>query len=139
MIPQEIAEQLQRIASMNDFATHSAELTDAWSRAGDGVEMIEPVLRFIEQHPTIDFGMPGPLVHFAEKFCGKGFEEKLMESVERKPMLLTVWMLNRVLNGTSAGPAKRRLHEVMERVRDNQAADQNTLKLVNRFLQRLAQ
>ena len=60
MIPQEIAEQLQRIASMEDFATRSAELTDAWSRAGGGVETIEPVLRFIEQHPTIDFGMPGP-------------------------------------------------------------------------------
>src|SRR5262249_10173100 len=139
MIPQEIAEQLQRIASMDDFATRSAELTDAWSRAGGGVETIEPVLQFIEQHPTIDFGMPGPLVHFVEKFRGRGFEEKLMESVERKPTLPTVWMLNRVLNGTFAGPAKRRLHEVMERVRDNQAADQNTVKLANRFLQRLAQ
>ena len=138
MTRKEITDQLQRIASADDFAVRSAELTDAWSLAGLGDETIEPILRFMEQHPAIDFGMPGPLVHFLEQFYGKGYEEKLIESVQRKPTATTVWMLNRVINGTNAPQVKQRLIATMEGARANPLADQNTLQRVHRFLERLA-
>jgi hypothetical protein len=62
---------------------------------------VEPILNIIEQNPTIDFGSPGPFVHFIEKFYGNGYEEMLIQSIERFPTFHTVWMLNRLINGSS--------------------------------------
>ena len=138
MTAQEITDQLQRIVSTDDFAARSAELTDAWSSAGAGLEIVEPVLRFMEEHPAIDFGMPGALVHFVERFYGKGYEEKLIESVQRKPTSVTVWMLNRIINGTKPPDVRQRLIAMMGQARLNPLADQNALQMVDRFLARLS-
>src|SRR5262245_37116403 len=100
MTSKTITEQLESIASATNFASSAAELTEAWSTADAGFESVEPILQFMEVHPTQDYGMPGPLVHFVEEFYTKGYEDKLIESVSRNPTMMTVWMLNRVLNGT---------------------------------------
>ena len=54
----------------------------------------------MERHPLTDFGRPGPIVHFVERFYKKGYEEELLLSLKRMPTLHTVWMLNRLINGT---------------------------------------
>src|SRR4051812_3664649 len=100
MIAREITEQLERIASVENFAARTIELTDSWAAAEVGVESVEPILRFMEAHPYIDFGAPGALTHFVERFYGQGYEERLLESVKRMPTLSTVGMLNAVINGT---------------------------------------
>ena len=64
----------------------------------DSMLYIEWILHFMEENPKIDYGMPGPLVHFMEKKYKKGYEKLLLESIERKPTEHTVWMLNRILN-----------------------------------------
>jgi UDP-glucose 6-dehydrogenase len=53
---------------------------------------------FMENNPNIDYGMPGPIVHFMESYYKKGYEDELLKSVKRKPTQRMVWMLNRVLN-----------------------------------------
>ena len=63
-------------------------------------ELVAPILEIIESNPDIDFGTPGDLVHFVEKFYKKGYEEELLLSLKRMPTLHTVWMLNRLINGT---------------------------------------
>ena len=136
MTAQEISNQLQGIALADDFAERTAELTENWSSAGVGIEAVEPILQFMEQHPAIDFGTPGPLVHFVEQFYGKGYEEKLIESVQRKPVAHTVWMLNRIINGTKLPDLKERLLATMTQAKVNPLADQAALQLVNRFLER---
>ncbi|NOQ26246.1 MAG: hypothetical protein GQ564_12855 [Bacteroidales bacterium] len=60
---------------------------------------IESLLKIIEDNPNIELGMPGPIVHFVERFFRKGYEEKLIKSIERKPRAHTLWMLNRIING----------------------------------------
>jgi hypothetical protein len=128
------SEQLEAIASAEDFSSSAAELTEAWSAADVGFESVEPILRFMEEHPTLDYGMPGPLVHFIEEFYTKGYEEKLVESVSRIPTMMTVWMLNRVLNGTEE-PAKRQLLiQAMRQAASNPKADQSTLERIQGFL-----
>src|SRR5271157_2404854 len=117
MTAEEIASQLQRIAATDDFAASSAKLAESWSSAGAGIEVVEPILRFMEEHQAIEFGMPGALVHFIEHFYGKGYEEKLVESVERKPTAHKVWMLNRVINGARKPETKRPFVTAMEHVR----------------------
>lgn len=64
----------------------------------DSMLYIEWILHFMEENPKIDYGMPGPLVHFMEKKYKKGYEKLLLKSIKRKPTEHTVWMLNRILN-----------------------------------------
>lgn len=131
--------ELDRIASSNGFATASEELTDAWSASGAGIEAVEPILRFMETHPFIDYGMPGALVHFVETFYGKGYEQKLVESIERTPTTHTVWMLNRVINGTKSPDTRRYCVSTLEHVLNHPSVDSNTKEMASRFLQRLAE
>jgi hypothetical protein len=137
MTRKEISEELESIRLAEDFANSSRELTEAWSAAEVGVESIEPILRFMEEHPDLDYGMPGPLVHFIEDFYLKGYEEKLIESVARRPTMLIVWMLNRVINGTKKPATRQALIGAMRQAARNPKADQNTLERIQVFLERL--
>jgi hypothetical protein len=137
MTSETISEQLEAIASAEDFAHSAAKLTEAWSAADVGYESVEPILQFMEKHPTLEYGTPGPLVHFVEDFYTKGYEKKLLESVRRKPTMITVWMLNRVLNGTEEVVKRRRLVRAMRLAASNLEADRPTLERVQGFLERL--
>ena len=64
----------------------------------DAKSYFTDIFKLMEANPDIDYGMPGPVVHFMEKYYGNGYEEELLESVKRKPTLHTLWMMNRVLN-----------------------------------------
>ena len=64
------------------------------------LDSVQPLLRLMERHPLTDVGSPGPIVHFVERFYKKGYEEELLLSLKRMPTLHTVWMLNRLINGT---------------------------------------
>lgn len=64
----------------------------------DAFEYIAPMLRLMEENPNLDFGDPGPMVHFMESYYRKGYEQLLVQSIKRKPTAHTIWMLNRILN-----------------------------------------
>jgi hypothetical protein len=81
---------------------------DQWKAAGiTPGQIIEPVLRFMEQHEDVDFGLPGPFIHFMEicelrdNFGIDLYEKLLTESLERKPVAYTLWMLHRVEHNKS--------------------------------------
>ena len=139
MTTDEAAAQLESIARSDDFVGRSSELVDGWSSAGAGIEMIDPILSFIERHPDIDFGSPGPLVHFVERFYGNGYDRKLLDSIERRPTPLTTWMLNRVVNGTKAPAARSALIDAMRAITVHPPADDSTRQAANRFLERAVQ
>jgi hypothetical protein len=139
MTSDDVASQLESIAEADDFVERSSELVDAWSSNGAGVELIEPIVGFIERHPDMDFGSPGPLVHFAERFYGNGYERTLLDSIERRPTPLTAWMLNRVINGTKAPSTRSELIEAMRGVSVHPLADDATRQMAHRFVERAAQ
>ena len=112
-------------------------MVDEWSGSADGLDAVEPILRFMELHPFLEFGMPGPLVHFVERYYGCGYEPKLLDSIGRKPTGHTVWMLNRVINGTKEPRTRHRSIEILKGARDNPAADESTRSLAIRFLSKL--
>lgn len=95
-------------------------------------DAVEPILRLIESNPDKDFGTPGPLVHFMEKFYGKGYEEKLISSIERYPTKHTVWMLNRIING-SDGDTKQFYIGVLDRILKFSNLTEDVKTLVQRF------
>lgn len=74
------------------------ELTDALMATLDGrpEAAIPELFAVMERMPDADLGSPGSLVHTLEAF--KGYEAELVRSVRRSPSLLSVWMVNRILN-----------------------------------------
>ena len=64
-----------------------------------GLSSVESLLGFMEKHPFTDFGMPGEIVHYMEQFYRHGYEELLMKSIERRPTIHTLFMMNRLING----------------------------------------
>jgi hypothetical protein len=128
MTPQQIYNQLRDIAARDDFVACTYELTGEWKAAGVGLESIDPILRFMEDYPDTDFGIPGPLVDFLESFRANEYIEKLLESLKRKPIMHTVGMLNRFVH--YAKPELRRKYlAALEQVSKNENADPLTREI----------
>jgi hypothetical protein len=67
------------------------------------LDHVAAILRAIgESDPLAHFGPPGPLVHFAEKFYRKGYEELLREAAAATPTYHFTWMLARIVNDPDA-------------------------------------
>lgn len=98
-----------------DFLEMAYEVIDEIEAYAKSFDAVEPILRIMEQNPNIDFGSPGPLVHFVEQFYGKEYEEKLVQSIQRFPTSHTVWMLNRIING-SKGEQKKYYLAVLQNI-----------------------
>lgn len=92
------------IKALNDNAVADEEyylppeLDEALYSYPNPIELVEPILRIIETNPTVYFGCPGDLVHFAEKLSNNGYEELLIESVKRSPTDHNIFMLHRCFN-----------------------------------------
>jgi len=134
MTAEDVAHELERLA-LDQVAVQSEQLADGWVAAGVGIEAVAPVLRFMEESPACEFGTPGALVHFVERFHGKGYEDLLIESIRRRPTSHTVWMLNRILNATREPERRRRLIDLLREARDHPLADTRTIEAVALFLQ----
>jgi hypothetical protein len=139
MTAREITEQLERIGSIDieNFELHSSKLVDRWISDGVGFEAVEPILQFMENHPDVDLGTPGALVHFSEKFYRHGYEEKLLESLSRKPVPHSIWMLNRLINGTKESATRQRYVDAMIRAKSHRLITSDALNDINGFLKRL--
>lgn len=72
------------------------ELTQALLKLPSPERAIPELFAVMERMPDADLGSPGPLVHTLEKLTG--YEAELVKSVRRCPALLSVWMVNRILN-----------------------------------------
>ena len=83
-----------------DFETVMMDCVEEIEEKYNQLDSVQPLLRLMERHPLTDFGSPGSIVHFVERFYKKGYEEELLLSLKRMPTLHTVWMLNRLINGT---------------------------------------
>lgn len=99
----------------DDFVVVAEEVADDIEERSDTFDTVEPILKLMENNPDVDFGKPGSLVHYVEKFYKNGYEEKLLESLTRKPIKHTDWMLNRIINGCE-GDSKKYFLTVLDKV-----------------------
>lgn len=134
MAVSDLIAELDAIAGDDDFESLTNDVTDAWMQRGVGLDGVRAILAFMEAHPDLEYGAPGALVHFAERFYRKGYEAELVDSLSRKPIAHTAWMLNRIINGTQAPDDRTRYVVVLERARDNPAADARTRAEITHFL-----
>jgi len=129
--------QLQEIAKNPDFPSSSEGVVNSWTSEGIGFQAVNHVLRFMEDNPDIDYGMPGALVHFLERFYMHGYEDELIASIRRKPTPHTVWMLNRLINGTKSPDVRSRYIDELKKAKNAHQLDGETLSRIDHFLSRL--
>lgn len=102
-----------------------------------GLESVQPILELMEKYPLVEFGSPGPLTHFMEKFYQENkriYEELLMQSVLKRPGVHTVWLLNRVINGVKA-ETYIELIQVLKSVSENKSIHQDIHTVAANFLE----
>jgi len=88
----------------------------------DSSEVIPHIFAFFEADPEADIGLPSPLVRFLE--AQSTYEAFLIESVLRKPVANTIWMVNSVLN-TKLTPERRAFFlDLLRGVEMNPRADE---------------
>ena len=92
----------------------------------------EDVFRFMERLEACDLGSPGPLVHALESIGG--YEDALFASLSRKPTPLTLWMLNRIING-AAGADKAELIQKLQACADHDKASEMARQEARDFLE----
>src|SRR5689334_3563376 len=98
-MPRTAAAVVNDLGHLNLDGTHMPrlyELGQELEQLPDRATAVEPVLKFIERNSEADLGVPGPLVHFLETI--PGYDDAVVKSVKRTPTMLTLWMLNRILN-----------------------------------------
>lgn len=112
---EEIIQELESFRFDEDALSRLEGLMEELRNLDRADRSLAPILRLIESNPDEDIGMPGPLVHFAEEYYRRGYERALLESIGRRPTSYSLWMLNRLINGSS-GEERRGYFAVMQRV-----------------------
>lgn len=133
----EVTTSLQEIVSSSDFPDRSEDVVDKWISEDMGVEAVNSILNFMEDNSDIDYGAPGALVHFLERFYLHGYEGELISSIRRKPTLHTVWMLNRLINGTKSPDLRSSYIDELRKAKSNPQLSKATLTRIDHFLSKL--
>lgn len=81
--------------------------------------VIQEIFMIFEKYPQFHFGIPGSLTHYVESFYKQGdtYEKELMASLNRTPTELTLFMLNRLINGTEDKVKKSMYTRERERIK----------------------
>jgi hypothetical protein len=108
-----LIERLERATQIDDPYADFGEICEDLRKEQAGPEILEILLQFIEGHPDVDYGSPGPLMHYMETFSGLVYEGAVLASLARRPTSYTIWMLNRMIN-SAKGDDRLRLVEAMK-------------------------
>lgn len=103
-------------SNINDLDLLCEDIIELNNEGWDTAILMDPLLRILEKNSDFDFGMPGQIVHTLEKHYKKGLEEELFKSLNRKPTFYTLWMLNRIINGTSDTKEKESYMEMLKSI-----------------------
>jgi len=131
----EALHQLRDIAKADDFSSACSDLVERWEAGGVTPSVVSPILRFMRENPELDFGSPGSLVHLVEKFYRRGYEESLIESVQKVATPHTVWMLNRLINGADSPREKTYLVSILKSVTRSEIASPEARDVAAQFLE----
>jgi hypothetical protein len=138
MNPIDLRKKLLAAKEAADFISKAELITTSLKEEGAGLESVSVILKFMEENPAFDFGTPGPLVHFIEKFYGRGYEAELIASISCKPTSHTIWLLNRIINGTKQALDRERLINILRQAESHPASDAQARRQAAHFLQRFS-
>lgn len=108
------------------------EVVDAINTYSNPYELVAPILEIIADNPSVDFGMPGELVHFVEQFYKNGYEELLIASVSEKPTPHNIWMLHRCYNDIN-NPQRDKFAEVIRELKNEESVSVEIKDAIDEF------
>ena len=117
-----------------DFIDPAYEVTDELNGMENNFDAIEPIFLLIERSPDIDYGGPGPLGSFFERYYKKGYEELLLNSIERKPTEFTLHLLHRLINDKK-NPNHQSYLDIMKKISLSNEYPENIIENAKRSLQ----
>ncbi|RKM58590.1 hypothetical protein D6856_12615 [Butyrivibrio sp. XB500-5] len=120
-------------AILDENFTETHEILTRIIEEDEPLNYFSDIFSLMENNPNLDYGMPGPVVHFMEKYYKKGYEKELLLSIKRKPIIHTIWMLNRILNDSNLENREIYMHE-MENVLTREDVDPKLRKETERFI-----
>lgn len=132
MTKEEIITQLQNAAKEDEAYYMDADLIDAINEYPEPFELVEPILEIIGTNPTVDFGMPGDLVHFVELFYKHGYEELLVSSVRKNPTAHNIWMVHRCFNDVN-NPKRDMFVKLMKELKADSSVSTDIKKEIDEF------
>ena len=103
-------------SNISDLDALCEDIIELNNEGWDTAILMDPLFRILEKNSDFDFGMPGQIVHTLEKHYKKGLEQELFKSLNRKPTFYTLWMLNRIINGTSDTKEKEGYMEMLKSI-----------------------
>lgn len=125
-----LLEEIEKLVGSDDFEYEMEEIMNKIEAEGAGFEIAEKLLGIMERHPLDDFGMPGAMVHFIEKYDPEHIP-LLISSIKRSPALHTIWMLNRCINGAEN---KEEYINLLKQVADNDKLDKAIRESAQEFV-----
>ena len=108
------------------------EVVDAINTYSNPYELVAPILEIIADNPSVDFGMPGELVHFVEQFYKNGYEELLIASVSEIPTPHNIWMLHRCYNDIN-NPQRDKFAEVIRELKNEESISVEIKDAIDEF------
>lgn len=103
-------------SNISDLDALCEDIIELNNEGWDTAILMDPLFRILEKNSDFDFGMPGQIVHTLEKHYKRGLEQELFKSLNRKPTFYTLWMLNRIINGTSDAKEKECYMEMLKSI-----------------------
>ena len=110
------------------------ELTGALMSVPDPEKAIPEMFSVMERLPDADLGSPGPLVHTMERWGGS-YERELVSSVRRCPSMLSVWMVNRILNTDLPEDNRRSYMSLLNEAATHPAASETVREEARGFIE----
>lgn len=123
--------KLVEVILAEDFF-ETSEILDEMYNNEIGEEYVEFLINFMSDNPNIDYGMPGPIVHFVEKYPIEYYLGFLLEAIEKKPNSTLLWMLNRITN-VADKISKENYIDVFKRTMERKDIDAITKDTALRF------
>ncbi|NQX38795.1 hypothetical protein SAMN05421820_101830 [Pedobacter steynii] len=118
-----------------EFINLQYDIVDEMEADKIGFDAVENILELMEKNHLVEFGTPGPLTHFIEKFYKErqeDYENLLKKSVKDKPTVHTVWLLNRVINGNKK---QKELIGILNSISKDKEIKQEIRDVANNFLE----
>lgn len=125
-------ENLNRIKESGEVFYLDDKIEKEINNYSNPFEFVQPILDIIGNNPDVDFGEPGDLVHFVEKFYNKGYEELLMKSVEMNPTAHNIWMLHNCFNSPN-DPKHNEYKELINRLKQSDKVSDDIKNVINDF------
>ncbi len=127
-----IIADLQIFDTQGDYLLRLGKLTDEVLANEEPEKALDAMLGILERYPEDELGSPGPLVHAIEQCIG--YERNLLNSIEKQPSVLSVWMLCRLVREEREVKYLEALRAVMKNPKAGEQVKEDVQILLSYFI-----